>query len=214
MQRTLALLLPTLFLVLSCGTYSIKSDVMDRSALSSLEHSGLLLRLFVHDTMKRDEYRQNLTTWLAAYTNDEETTPHFTMLESATVMTTFQSPSHRFYQRDMEGKFLRYKSLGQIRTSHMEKKEELQALMDEKNLDSMILYEVDGTFSAELQFVTLSSMVVVIDHELNILYMDHQRNRYDLETFNRNVAKREYLDHVSQRLCGTLQELGYLKKAD
>ena len=113
---------------------------------------------------------------------------------------------------DTNNSFLTYKSIGVVRDYINRNRDELKKIMAENTLDSLIIYEVDGYFSPELQYIDLNSMAVIIDSEMNLLYMDHQSQGFDIDEWDREMVKKILLDKISQRLIHSLESLDYLEK--
>ncbi len=78
-------------------------------------------------------------------------------------------------------------------------------------LDSLIFYEIDTAMSAELQFLDFGSMMLIIDREYRIVYMDHQFNSYDTNEYDKEVMQDNLLDQVNGRFLELMNKLDYVK---
>jgi len=120
--------------------------------------------------------------------------------------------SERFLQFSNKNDFQYYQTIGII-TGYLNKnKEELDKLKNDNNLDSFIIYEMDGTLSAELQFFDFRSMIIIVNNKNEVIYMDRQFDKYETYEFNKEILTEDLLDQASNRFLELMFKLNYLQE--
>ena len=195
--------------ILSCSGFSIKKDISEKSRLSTLKRSGMVVRMWKSSMVESGELGKSITYWLEGSGKKKELLPLSGIKEGLYI---YDTPLDRFYQLAEDNSFLTYKSIGVVRDYINRNREELKKIMAENTLDSLIIYEVDGYFSPELQYIDLNSMAVILDSEMNLVYMDHQSQGFDIDEWDREMVKKILLDKISQRLLHSLESLDYIEK--
>ncbi|MBN1533719.1 MAG: hypothetical protein JXA20_13705 [Spirochaetes bacterium] len=213
MKRTIAIrtcimtIIAGMFSIAGCASYSIHSEISESAKLEALKKSGIVLRLPRTEMALYRDYARSLQFWLKSY---EKQNDLFLLTKAEGNIVKYPSELERFYQISIDGDFMLYKSQGVIRQTLHENEPELKTLMEREGLDSLIIYEVDGDYSTEMQFIDFTSLVTIVDRDLSLLYLDHQANTIDIDEFDHNRAKTMLLDTVSKRLIETLEDLEYL----
>jgi hypothetical protein len=122
---------------------------------------------------------------------------------------------------------MEFKSIGLIKQYVRNNEDELNKIFSEKNLDSLVIYEVDSSISTEMRIMEFESMILVIDKSFNILFMDHQKNAYpekkttweliaygdvkdDIDYFNEAELHNLFYDKVCDRLINKLLSLDFI----
>jgi len=195
--------------VLGCSSYSINREITHNSKLDVLKKSGIVFRLPRTSLIKYDEYSRTLLFWINSYKkiNDLKI-----IAKEDGKLFGYPSELERFYQISMDGDFLALKSQGSIYQMIHEKDKEIRSLMEKEDLDSIILYEVEGDYSTEMQYVDFTSLVAIIDQNLDILYLDHQTATLEIDEFDPAVAKNNLLDSITKRLLNCFEDLDYIEE--
>ncbi len=198
-----------MFFIFSCSGFNVKKEFSEDRRLSSLKKSGIIIHLWKNSMVRRQEIEENLTYWLKGCKGLNETPVVTGALPSLYI---YNSDMDRFLQTTGDGSFLSYKSMGVIRTYITTHRDELKKVIAESGLDSLIFYEIDGNCSSELGYVDFNSMVMIIDTDLNILYLDHQSRGFDTDEWDRNILRKTLLDKLSERFLETMESLEYIEK--
>ena len=204
-MRSVLFLLCLVPVFVSCSGFSVKRVVAKNDALPALKSSGVIIRVWKNSVLLPPDIQSNMRYWF------DETQKNNSLTFMPSEPFLYHTDSDRFYQIS-EGSFLAHKSTGVVRTFLSDNREELSDLMKDNNLDSLIFYEVDGFFSPELQAADIKSVVLIVDRDLNILYMDCYSKDMELDEWDRDTIKKIILDWVSRRFVYSMQSLGYIKK--
>ncbi|MBN2078351.1 MAG: hypothetical protein JW838_05260 [Spirochaetes bacterium] len=195
-------------LLLSCSKYSITKEIQHGALLSKFKNSGILFRNTHNSPISNDRLNASLIQWLGGY----ELKNSLKVIENAPEnIAICKSEFDRFVQFSEKDDLLYQKTRGIINRYLNENREDLEALFDEHGLDSLVIYEIDTAMSAELQFLDFGSMMLIIDREYRIAYMDHQFNRYNTNEYDREVMQDNLLDQVNGRFLELMQKLDYVK---
>ena len=127
-------------------------------------------------------------------------------------LTRYMSQNERFYQLADNDSFLKYKSLGSIKLFVRNNEQEIKKIFSESKLDCIIIYEVESAYSAEMQFVDFDSLIVIVDSEFNVVMLDHQKNNFDTDEFERDRVKKILMDKINERFIEKMLDINYLKK--
>jgi len=194
---------------ISCSSYSIKTDFENSKDISRLKKSGILFRMPNSSIVPFSENQLNLLYFLEGY----KTVNDIMIIKNPGMeLQQYTSEINRFYQLSDENEFLMYKAMGVVKLYLRDNGEAIDKIMQENGLDSLVLYEVDGHYSAELQYLDINSVVVVVDAEKNIVFLDHQSNGYDINEINTERVRKALLDKISNRLLQTLDGIGFIKE--
>jgi len=63
-----------------------------------------------------------------------------------------------------------------------------------------------------LQYIDFSSMVILVDNNDKILYMDRQHDKHETFEIDEKVMREELLDLISNRLLNKIIDLKYIMK--
>ena len=127
-------------------------------------------------------------------------------------ISIYGSNADRFLQTSINSEFLKYKSIGVVKLYLRKNAAELNKVFSENGLDSLIIYEIDSGYSTELHYIDFNSVIVVIDREYNVLYLDYQDNSYNVDEFDQKILRKHLLDKLSCRLLERLTSLNYIEK--
>lgn len=207
MKKTLfCIILP---FIISCSSYKTTIEIEKGSKLSKLKKSGIIYRTSVNNSIQQDEYTKSLLYWLEG---SKKINNYLIVPVSTENIHQFASNSDRFYQLDIDDQFLRYKAIGVISFYLRTNEDQLKKIMAENGLDSLIIYEVVNEFSAEMQHYDFETMLIVVNSNLELLYMDKQMENSKTFEFDSQVVKRHLLDRISNRLLEKMIELNYVEK--
>jgi hypothetical protein len=196
--------------LLSCSKYSITKEIQHSALLSKFKNSGVLFRNTHNSPIPLERLNASLIQWLGGY----ELKNSLKVIENAPESVAIcKSEFDRFVQYSEERDNLLYqKTRGIINRYLNDNREDLESLFEEHGLDSLIIYEIDTAISAELQFLDFGSMMLIIDREYRIVYMDHQFNTYDTNEYDREVMQDNLLDQVNGRFLELMMKLDYVKR--
>lgn len=200
-------------LVVSCSTYTTKKVINETSSIENSKKIGVLLRTSVKSRINSNEILKNLSYSLNGYKKKAEI---IILPEINNSLTEYSEDSDRFYQRDYDDSgrngFLKYKSIGSIKSYLMANKEEIKRIMVEQECEGLMLYEVNCLVSVEMQFMTFDSVLVAIDKELNIAYLDYQYDDFDSTEFDFPSIKNQIMNKVSDRFLLKLLDMDFIDK--
>ncbi len=191
----------------SCAKYSVKEEI-DRTSKIDVKKAGILLRISRKAMLGYDVHYETLQKWLKGYTHNVE-------LEiingRSDPYAYFANDRDRFYQLSMNGSFLKYKSLGVINSYLYRYKNDLSYLMKKNNLDALLIYEVYGIASVGMQFMDFDSMVVILDKNMKVVYLDHQHDRFNSDDYSIDLLKDQLMDKMNDRMLEFLMDIDYIE---
>ena len=210
MKKYVILSLILLFMV-SCSKFHVTKEIKYGSALSKLKNSGILFRLPHNTPIRLERFEQSLTNWMTPYKKINNLK---IITQTSRNLNLSKGEYDRFLQFSDKQDFQNYKSLGIITNYLTKNKEELDKIIADNNLDSLIIYEVDSMLSVELQSSDFSSMVVIVTPagKNQIAYLDRQFNKYEAYEIDKHILQDDLLDHVSNRFIDIMLNFDYLRK--
>ncbi|MBN1496378.1 MAG: hypothetical protein JXA07_06395 [Spirochaetes bacterium] len=208
MKKILPLLLFACLLV-SCSGFHVKNEIKNGSALKKLKHTGIIIRVTHNTPIELKYFNRNMTQWLEPYKKINNIT---LLVEISKNLNTARGDYNRFLQFSADKDFQYYQTMGIIAGYLKSNREELDNLKSENGLDSFLIYEVDGSYSSELQFSDFNSMAVIVDGNYQIVYMDRQADSFEAFEIDKGILREDLLDQVSNRLLDLMFKLGYLKE--
>jgi hypothetical protein len=198
-----------IILAFSCSRYHVKNEIRNSSTLSKLKNAGIIVRLPHNSPIPVSKFNKSIIQWLEPY----EKTSRLRIIEGTDKnINRAKSEADRFMQFSLENDFQYYQCIGIIKLYLNKNKEELDNYKNEQNLDSFIIYEVDPFISSEMQVWNFSSMVVIVDNDYQITYLDHQFDSFDTLEIDRGILRENLLDNVTNRLLELLLKLKYIKE--
>jgi hypothetical protein len=212
------------FLVLSavsCSTYNTKKIIDEADSFEQNKKIGIVLRTSAKSRVNQADIKKNLSYSLNGYKKNAEV---IIVPDLSNNVVEFASNSDRFYQRTYDevdsfmnidydsDEFLEYKSIGVIKSYLLVNKDELLKTMSEKKCEGLILYEIDVKISAEMQYMTFDSVIVAIDKELNIVYLDYQNNDFNSNEYDFPTIKDQILNKVSDRFIKKLDDMDFVEE--
>jgi hypothetical protein len=205
-----ALFLSIIFiLITACSTYKVSNEINKKSVYSKFKKSGVIIRLSKNTSLSEKNYTTTLLFWLNGFKKKND----FQIISEITPgLSKFESSLDRFYQLSNEKDFLKFKSAGVVSTITNKNSFELNKIISDNGFDSIIFYEVDGGAYAEMQFIDFDSMIVMVNKNLEIVYMDHQKNSFEIDEFIEADAVKHLLDKISERFVSQMTSMGFLEK--
>ncbi len=206
-------------LLVACSSVT---RVLQKDHISKFKKSGIIIRVPIKSIVPIEKYYIELKKTLAGYKKKNQ----IVLLSDINDKINKYKDDDTFYQLSPSKSFMKYKSIGMITTYVNNNQTDLKKLMTDKNLDSIIIYQVDAIYSEILMYVSFNSMVTVLDGNLQISYLDYDKKYLDesfwkdffwLNDFKPDPGDGELLmkntvDFVHSRLIDKLLDLGYLDK--
>jgi hypothetical protein len=208
MKKYGILALAFLFIV-SCSRYHVKNEIKNGSALSKFKNSGVLYHLPQASPIKIPLMAKSLSQWMESYKRINTLQILTTTDKSITVS---KSEFDQFLQMTEDNSFLYYKTLGIVNGYLKDNREALAKLITDNNLDSLIIYEVDPSLSAEMQYNDFSSMLIIVNKDLKVEYMDRQYDDFETNEYDSDLMKNHLLDEINSRFIDLMIKLKYIKK--
>lgn len=200
-----------IFSMLSCSSYSIKTDIEESSILKKIKKTGVIFRIPNSSKITKEESIKNFISWLTIYQKNENI---IIINDASDSLTYFNNPQQRFYQLSNENTYLKYKSIGVLNQYLQNNQNELLNIISKHNLDSITIFEVYSIISTQMQFFEFESVLAVVDSNLNLAYLDHQSDYFESESSILNELKNQMLDIINNRLVDHLYDMNLLGKKD
>ncbi len=200
------LLFILIVLIASCATSNVKKVVTEDANLEDAENIVVVIRISETSRITPKEYSDSIQTWMAGY----DTNKRVTIVHEIEGLSKYTNNNERFYQVSANKDFLKYKSLGVIRTFIAKNRTEIQNTMRMNASDYLIFYEIGGAYSPSLKAIKYNSVVAVINREEEIVYLDHQNTYVGDGDFDRDDMKKEFIDKTTLRLYATLKDINII----
>lgn len=208
-MKKCSVLLVALLFVLSCAKYHVKNEISHGADLKKLKKTGIIIRKTHNTPISLKLFNKNLSQWLLPYQKINE----LVLLENTSRdLNRSKMESDRFLQFSNTGDFQLYQCQGIVAHYLAKNREELDKIRSENNLDSIVIYEVDAGYSRELQYTDFSSMIILVDNNSRILFMDRQHDKYETFEIDEKVMREELLDLISNRLLNKIIDLKYIRE--
>jgi hypothetical protein len=196
-------------LVLSCATFTINKEVYNSSAIAKSKSTGIIFRISKGSHVEQERYKESLAHWLSGYKRKKD----FKIIsDTSEELVTVSSEYDKFYQFSEDGEFLAGKSLGVIAHFVLKNEAELKKIMADNSLDSLLIYEIDGSLSPEMQFFDFKSCVVFLDSNFKVSYFDNQSDFFDSNEIDTESMINFLLDKINQRLIEVMLKLSMIKE--
>ena len=202
-----------------CSGFNVKTDLDEKPGLSEIKKSGIIIRLANSSKISREEMEKNLSSWLRDYELSEN---HVIITDTSEKVNLYSVIEDRFFQESIRHReksyfglfwdddYLTYKSIGVVNSYLKNNEAELKNFITDKSLNGLIIYEIYNIISVGMQFMDFDSVVAVADNNLNIVYMDHQTNGYEISEQDFDRTKKQMMDKISQRFIEILQDLDFI----
>ncbi|HOD15084.1 MAG TPA: hypothetical protein PK307_13815 [Spirochaetota bacterium] len=197
-----------LLLMVSCSRYHVKNEIKNGSALSKFKNSGIVYRIPQSSPISINRMASSLSQWLGSYQRINAL-PILDTKDKNIILS--KNEFDLFLQMTEDDDFLYYKSLGILNKYLKDNAETLKKLITDNSLDSLIIYEVDPALSAEMQYNDFSSMLIIVNQDLNVEYMDRQYDDYETNEYDKELMQNHLLDEINSRFIDMMFKLKYLK---
>ena len=208
-----------IFTLSTCSSFDVKTDIKKKSGLSEIKKSGIIIRLANSSKITREEMEKNLSSWLKTYELSENL---MIITDTSEKVNLFTQVDDRFFQESIKHRekgyfglfwddaYLTYKSIGVVNSYLQKNEDELKKFITDKSVNGLIIYEIYNIISVGMQFMDFDSVIAVADKNLNIVYMNHQTNGYEISEQDIERAKKQMMDKISQRFIEDLQDIDFL----
>jgi len=209
MYKKISLILYLIMLFVSCSNFHLTREINNSSAIKKIKSPGIIVRIPHNSPFPLRLFNKNLSQWLEPF----EKKAILKILEGTSKNLYLSKAEYdRFLQFSSKNDFQYYQSLGIITLYLNKNREELDTLKSENNLDGFIIYEVDTFLSSEMQVYNFSSMIVIVDNDYKVLYMDHQFDAYDTHEIDSGALRENLLDEVSNRFLELMEKVDYIRE--
>lgn len=208
MKKIMPLFLFTCLLA-SCSNFHVTNEIKNGSALKKLKSTGIIIRVTHNTPMALKLFNKNITQWIEPYKKINNIK---LLTETGKNLDTARGDSERFLQFSAKKDFQYYQCMGIITGYLRSNRDELEKLKSENGLDSFLIYEIDGNFSSELQFSDFNSMIVIVDGNYQVLYLDRQNDSFEAFEIDKAILREDLLDQISNRLLELMFKLKYLQE--
>jgi len=211
MKKIIKLILPIFILLigLSCSEFSVKTEINQSQPISKIKSIGLIFRIFNQSRITQENYLKNITYWKS---NSKALKDLIILKDYSNAIGYFSSDEDKFFQLSTKNNFLKFKSIGVIKHYLSENESELKKIISENNLEGLIIYEIYSIISTVMQFMDFDSIIIIVDKDLNILYMDHQTDNYESDQYIFEKTRDQLIDKISNRLITKLNSLNFFVK--
>jgi hypothetical protein len=203
------ILLLGFLLITSCMRFNVTREIKNNSAISKLKNTGIIFRIPHNSPIPVKLFNNDITQWMEPY----KKLKNVKIIQPTSIeVHRSRSEFDRFLQFSSDNDFQINETLGIISLYLQKNKAEFDKIIADNGLDSLIIYEVDGCISAELQFSDFSSMIVIVNSKYQILYMDRQFNTYEAFEIDKQILQEDLLDRISNRLLQFLKKYDFVKE--
>ena len=193
----------------SCSTFTVSTS-LKKSNLKKLKKTLVIFRSPAKGAISIKDYKTDLSNWLGVYGKKNNI-----VLSSEDKEYTEYTTMTKFYQLSNDNDFMKFKTMGTITHFTNMNKEGLKKLLLTNSADSILIYEIDCIFSSELMFIDFSSLITILDSNLNIVYLDHQKDYFRdiaIDPGDKDKIKKQTMNLVNRRLLDKLEDLKLVKK--
>jgi hypothetical protein len=199
------------FLLLqSCASLSVNNLVRNSSAIKSAQKTAFFFRLSNGNPLEESSLNECVSYWLEGAVKLKPLT-FVQFVEDP--LGLYNSEYDRFFQLDINNKYLRYKSQGVMQFYIRQNEAALQKIMTDTESDILFIYEVDSWYSVEMQTMGFRSIVLGINRKMEIVFLDNQEDNFTLESPDPFAIKKNLTDKISERLLVTMDGLDIIKSS-
>ena len=192
----------------SCSTYHVKDEISESAKLKGAGKAGVIVRVSQKGRVARDEIVTAISKTLPAYRHKR---PVELVVDLPSGLTEFMNDSDSFYQSSSD-EFLRYKSIGVAKSFIRAHEEELKDEMGKSGCDLLVIYEVYTVASVEMQMFKFSTVIAVVDKNLDLVYLDHQTDTRETMSSDLTSIKAEIVNHLSGRFIEKITDFGWIEE--
>jgi hypothetical protein len=190
----------------SCSSYSVKKELNESSALKGSGKIGVAVRVSLKGRVQRDEITGSVSKALPAFRHKRAVE---LLVDLPSPVTEFMDDSDSFYQ-ETSGEFKPYKSLGTLKSFLRTHESDIKDSMEKNECDLLVIYEVYSVASVEMQMMKFSSVVAVVDKNLEVVYLDHQSDLFESETTDLTALKAEMVSSITDRFIEKMKDFNWI----
>ena len=196
-----------LLLLSGCSTFNIETEIRENTKLDNLKSTGIIFRIPKSSQITLREYRKTINHWLKGHklVKKLKILPY-----TEADLASYDTELDRFYQLSINRDFLKYKSIGVIYQYLHSNESTLTKMMHNNKLDSYIIFEIDSYFSPEMEHIDFNSLIAIVDKNMKIIYLDHQKILYQVDEYDPDRVKAILLNKISKRLLDRLSSFDYI----
>jgi hypothetical protein len=198
-------------LFVSCSSYGVKNEINKSGQIKKLEKIGIIIRTPKASMLTNSEVLLSIKKWSGAYKEKKELV-YLSQEEMSAEVYTYDSALGPFVQLDESKSFMKFKTVGVVNMFLRTHSVELKSIMEKKGLDGLVIFEVDGFYSQELQWTVIYSMTVMTDGELDILFLDRQQKSKDVNEMVGDKVKALVLNDIGGRFVTMLRDMGCIEE--
>lgn len=177
--------------------------------MKGAKNVGVIFRIQKTSFVAAHEYSKTLAYWIEGY---EQLKKMSLLSDVPAALSVYETDVDRFYQLSPERDFLTFKSLGVVKYYLQANRAAVEDLFKKNKLDLLVIYEVDGFFQAELEYIDFNSIIIVVDPSMNVHFLDRQSDTFHINEVNPEKVKKHLLDKVSERFVETMRDIDFLKE--
>jgi hypothetical protein len=190
-----------------CHSYPVKKEITSGKIFSKKEKVAVLLHVSESSRIGYNEYEKNFEIWKSSYKRSDRLSFVKGYETEEANPGVYTQIVERFYQVNGTNKFLKYKSLGIVKAYCNTYRSELNAVFSKTGADHIVLYEVGGTYSANLKAMKVNTVMVIVDKKFDVQYLDHQNLYIGDVDFDGTEIRNGFIDVVVNRLYKSLSEM-------
>lgn len=192
--------------MVSCASADVKKVINEENNLEDADTLVVVLRISESSRITPEEYADSINTWLAGYESEKRVK----VVHDVKSLSQYKNNNARFYQISAGNEYLKYKSLGVIRTFIADNRAEIQNIMRMNGSEYLVFFEIGGAYSPSLKAMKYNSVLTVVDEEEKIVYLDHQETYVGDGNFDRDEMKKEFIDSLTRRLYITMKDIKFI----
>lgn len=192
--------------VVSCATYPVKKEINESGKMKGTGKVGVIVRVSQKGRVPRDEIVTSISKILPAYRHKRAVD---LIVDVPSSMTEFMDESDSFYQQTASA-FLPYKSIGVMKSYLRGHESEISSAMGKNGTDLLVVYEIYTVISVEMQMMKFSTVLAVVDKNLDIVYLDHQTDTKETENSDMVSIRNEIVNHITDRFVEKMKDFNWL----
>ena len=193
--------------VFSCA-YPVKKEINENEKLGGKGKVGTVVRISQKGRVSRDEIVTSISKVLPAYRHNR---PVELVVDLSSGITEFMDDSDAFYQSTND-EFLKFKSIGVAKSFLRTHESELKDEMSKSGFDLLVIYEVYTVVSVEMQMMKFSTVMAVVDKNLDLVYLDHQSDTSETLSSDIVSMKAEVVNHITDRFVQKMENLDWIEE--
>ena len=208
MKRPIRLMILFLAVCAVSCAYPVTKEINESAKLGGKGKVGTVIRVSQKGRVSRDEIVTSISRTLPAYRHNR---PVELLVDIPSGITEFMDDADAFYQSENDN-FRKFKSIGVAKSFIRTHESDLKDEMSKSGLDLLVIYEVYTVVSVEMQMMKFSTVMAVLDKNLELVYLDHQTDTS--ETLNTDITsmKAEIVNHITDRFIEKMDDLEWIEE--